>query len=203
MTPRTNAVERAAIAPQAGFSLLEILVTLLVVAMGLLGLAGLKARLQVSQFESYQRAQAIVLLNDIVDRINANRNSAGCYAFTVAGTGAPYIGVPGGANHLGPSDCAAGFLNAGTKAIADQDIDQWSDLLAGAAEALAGAGTMVGARGCLEFDAADNSYIVTVAWQGMTETFAPPAAITCAQNLYGPETRRRVVWTRVRIASLV
>ena len=41
-----------------------------------------RLRAQQAEVESYQRAQALVLLQDMVDRINANRKTAGCYAFT-------------------------------------------------------------------------------------------------------------------------
>jgi type IV pilus modification protein PilV len=64
---------------QAGTSLIEVLVTIVILAIGLLGLAGLQSRLQVSEMESYQRAQALVLLNDMVGRIEANRTNAASY----------------------------------------------------------------------------------------------------------------------------
>ena len=47
---------------------------------GLLGVAGLQSRMQVAEVEAYQRTQAIVLLQDMVDRINANRVNAASYA---------------------------------------------------------------------------------------------------------------------------
>src|SRR5919202_6329509 len=78
----------------SGFTLIEVLISLLILTFGLLGLAGLQGVAQRAEAESYQRAQALVLLQDMVDRINANRKVAGCYAFspaagtTLAGTGA-------------------------------------------------------------------------------------------------------------------
>ncbi|HEY0563491.1 MAG TPA: prepilin-type N-terminal cleavage/methylation domain-containing protein, partial [Methylophilus sp.] len=50
---------------QQGSTLLEVLITIVILAIGLLGLAGLQSRLHVSEMESYQRAQALVLLNDM------------------------------------------------------------------------------------------------------------------------------------------
>ena len=47
---------------QRGTSLVEVLVTMVILAIGLLALAGLQARLHVLQIESYQRAQALILL---------------------------------------------------------------------------------------------------------------------------------------------
>ena len=51
----------------SGFTMIEVLVSLLVITFGLLGLAGLQTRMQQAEFESYQRSQALVLLYDMVD----------------------------------------------------------------------------------------------------------------------------------------
>src|SRR5512132_1216789 len=73
-------------ATQGGFSLLEVLIAIMIVMVGLLGLAGMQARAQVAEFESYQRAQALVLLYDMMDRINNNRSTASCFAATTSST---------------------------------------------------------------------------------------------------------------------
>src|SRR5205814_4026364 len=78
---------------QAGFNMLEILFSLLIVTTGLLGLAGTQVIAQRAEQESYQRAQAIVLMTDIVDRINTNRKAAICYNISDATTGAAYLGA--------------------------------------------------------------------------------------------------------------
>ncbi|WP_232324480.1 type IV pilus modification PilV family protein, partial [Variovorax sp. WDL1] len=64
---------------QRGATLLEALVTLVIIAFGLLGLVGLQSRLQVSEMEAYQRSQALILLNDMANRIAINRRAAGSY----------------------------------------------------------------------------------------------------------------------------
>ena len=60
-------------------------------------------------------------------------------------------------------------------------------------------GTLLGGRGCITAGAA-NEYIVTVVWQGLTQTVAPQS--TCGQNGYGNEKLRRAVSMRVQIATL-
>ena len=64
---------------ERGITLVEVLVTMVILAIGLLGLVGLQARVQVLQIESYQRAQALMLLNDMAGRIANNRNHAADY----------------------------------------------------------------------------------------------------------------------------
>ena len=56
-----------------GASLIEVMVTVVIIVLGLLGLAGLHARLQTSEMESYQRSQALLLLNDMASRMSINR----------------------------------------------------------------------------------------------------------------------------------
>lgn len=180
-----------------GFSLIEVLITLVITAIGLLGLAALQARAQQAEMESYQRAQALILLEDIVNRINANRETAGCYAITNAAQGTPYVGAGNTATYT-----CTGFGVDMTRSVANADLAAWDALLKGAAETLNSnnTGAMIGARGCVSFDAVSEAYTIAIAWQGLADTVAP--ANTCGQNLYGAETRRRVLSTTVRVADL-
>lgn len=183
---------------QIGVSLVEMLVTLVILMVGLLGVAGLMAQGQRAEMESYQRVQAIVILRDMVSRINANRKVAPCYSITDAATGAPYAGT---GSTLAPA-CALGTAEENQTAI--DDLDAWSDTLSGAGEVVAGnnTGAMVGARGCVSFDAPSQTYLVSVAWQGLGPTSPPAASLACGRNLYGDEARRRVVSLTVRLATL-
>jgi type IV pilus assembly protein PilV len=55
-----------------GFTMVEVLVSIVIVAIGLLGMAGLTAASLKSNNTSYYRSQATVLANDILDRMRAN-----------------------------------------------------------------------------------------------------------------------------------
>jgi type IV pilus assembly protein PilV len=187
--------------PQQGFTLLEVLVSLAILVLGLLGLIGMQAYTQVATFESYQRGQALILVQDMADRVGTNRSAAGCYAITTDTTnGAPYAGV-GATTPV----CTATVGTAATRAIATADLAAWDSALKGSSEQQGGSqvGAVLGARGCISYDATTNSYRVSVAWQGMAPTVAPvdPAA-TCGKNLYGSEAQRREVNVTVRIANL-
>lgn len=178
---------------QAGFSLIEILVTILILAIGLLGLAGLQTRMLATELESFQRSQALLLVQDMVNRINANREIARAGDYS----GATLYGV---GNSLGDSECTQ-------TDIADRDLCQWSQSLKGAGIDDGGnaVGSMIGARGCIErLSGAGTSEVVlrvTVAWQGMSPSVAP--SLTCAQGEYGADDNmRRTVSMLVTLAYL-
>ena len=188
---------------RAGFTMIEVMVALLIIVLGLLGLAGLQVRMQQAEFESYQRTQALVLLYDMVDRINVNRSTASCFALTDGTTGGPWFGV---ATTITPA-CAVGGGADNTAAI--DAMTEWNDLLQGAAEkkgvAADAVGAMAGARGCVSLTG--GVYTVAVAWQGTVETSTPKmddgvTIINCANGEYGTETRRRAVSTTFRMATL-
>lgn len=181
----------------AGFSMIEVLVTLIILLTGLLGLAGLLTRSQQAEMESYQRVQALILLQDMVDRINVNRKVAGCYALTTAVDGTPYLGT----GFSGTFNCTTGTSEQNTRA--NNDMLEWSLALQGAAETQGSSkvGALLGARGCVRNIATD-TYMVIVAWQGLGSTTAPLNSLSCGNNLYGNEAQRRVVSQTLRIANL-
>ncbi len=187
---------------EAGVAMMESLMAMVVLLVGLLGIVGLQAKTQTSHFEAYQRAQALLLLDDMVSQITSNRYAAPCYVVTTGAAGTPYLGTAG-AGHRGSTDCTAVAGTVQTRSIAERGMGDWDALLKGAAEIDAGdekTGAMLGARGCVSYDPVTDLYTVVVAWQGMVPTIAP--AVDCANGLYGPDTQRRAVSTTVRIADL-
>lgn len=196
---------------QRGLSLIEILVTLILVAVGLLGLVGLLVQSQRSQFESYQRVQALTLLDDMVGRIQANRAVARCYAVSSAsgdtflGNGSSLTDYQAGASTT-PS-CDGASAQQGSMVLAD--LRAWNALLLGAGEIAASgdkAGAMIGARGCVQaITGSPHTYQVSVVWQGIADT-ASPTGINCASGdaaaLFGSAARRRAVSAVVQIATL-
>ncbi len=177
-----------------GATLLEVLVSLFIMTIGLLGVAGLQARMQTAEIEAYQRTQAIILMQDMVNRITANRGKAAIEAYVTTSA-------------LGTSstlDCSA----PGTVALQDQCA--WSSALAGAAEKETGATTTLGAmneaRGCITnpVTTMPREIVVAVVWQGLLPT-AAPTATTCGQGLtaYGSDDKlRRAMTAHIKIACL-
>lgn len=64
---------------QSGFSLLEVLVALLILSVGLLGLAGLQGRGLRDNNQALVRSRAVQCAEDILDRMRANRTNAAGY----------------------------------------------------------------------------------------------------------------------------
>ena len=169
---------------EQGVTLLEVLVTILIVTFGLLGLAGLQARIQAAEIESYQRVQALVLLQDMADRLKSNRHEAASYV-AVVGTGSTV------------ASASAGF---------QRDLYDWHNALVGSSEmaGTAALGAMKDSRGCISAVAGKPfEFDVAVAWQGLTPTSVPTVS-TCGQGLYGTnDAHRRVVATPVVFSCLL
>jgi type IV pilus assembly protein PilV len=92
-----------------GFSLIEVLVALVVLSVGLLGLAALQSTSMQFNASAYVRSQATILAYDIADRIRANRQSALAGDYT-----SPYPGVLPACNDP---------IAAGT--VAQEDLAAW------------------------------------------------------------------------------
>lgn len=69
---------------QAGFSLLEVLVSMVILAIGLLGLAGLLTASMGNSHSASLRTQATVLAYGIADAMRANRCNAKLGAYDIA-----------------------------------------------------------------------------------------------------------------------
>ena len=180
---------------QHGTSLVEVLVTVVLLAFGLIGIAALQAKAQVGNLEAYQRAQAVVLLQDMRARMTSNGADAHNYV-TATPVGAPATTL---------EDCS------GTTGAA-RDLCEWGNALKGAAEVDTAhgnnkVGAMVGARGCIEELQAANPadgvcqpglYRLTVAWQGMHPT--KMSSLSCGKNAYGTDdSYRRAISVQVAV----
>jgi type IV pilus assembly protein PilV len=120
----------------AGFTLLEVLATLVLLSVGMLGIAMLYLEsLRINQL-ALQRTQAVTLAADLADRIRANRVPADTYA----------CGDP----------CLPG---SGGNAVAATDLARWLDDVAGQLPDGTGAVRFTAAT-----IGAPARYVVTVRW---------------------------------------
>lgn len=104
----------------AGFSLIEVLIALVILSVGLLGIAGMVAASMKSKDSSYMRTQATALTSVILDRMRANRATATAGSYDIA------IGT---APTAPPSDdCTTTACTPGQ--IANLDLTLWKNDLA-------------------------------------------------------------------------
>jgi len=193
-----------------GFTLLEVLVTLVILLFGLLGVAGLMAKGQRLSFEAFQRQQALALASDMAERIrdNTSANStyfAGAPLTTPLGQGVTYTQLMnGGITNCGTTPCSSTNL-------ANYDLALWDGLLNGYTQSQVVGGQRTGgiinAKGCIENTGSTQaacpasngiatytqSIRISVAWQGHDSTVAPTTS-TCGIGAYGADdTLRRLV----------
>jgi len=126
-----------------GFSLLEVIVTVAILTIGLLGLAAMQATSLNNNHSAYQRSQAAVLAYDIADRMRANMSGISSYKTSVMSP----------ANATVKSGCmSAGACTA--VQMAENDLYYWNKALTDAGlPSVAGTITVNG-----------NVYTVSVRW---------------------------------------
>lgn len=91
-----------------GFSLIEVLIALIVISVGMLGIAGLYVHGMQAGRTSLFRHHAVTLAGDVADRIRANPDAGVAYA----GAGAD-------------SGCVAGGIDCSPEQMAAHDIFLW------------------------------------------------------------------------------
>ncbi len=143
---------------QRGFSLIEVLVALLVLAIGLLGLAGLQTLGLKFNTQSYQRTQAVLNAYDIVDRIRANTSGIAAAVYDDIDIAAPPSAPP--------VDCAA--FSCTNLDMAAYDVSQWktslAELLTQGKGAVCRGVLTADFTGCAVDPAGETSFQVGVQW---------------------------------------
>ncbi len=100
---------------EAGIALIEVLVAVLVLAVGLLGMAAMQVQSSQMTNGAAQRTQAILLTADMMDRVRANRANA-----------ADYDGIS-----VDPAvtTCATDYAPLASATVSANDITEWSNLV--------------------------------------------------------------------------
>lgn len=138
-----------------GFSLVEVLIALIIMSVGMLGIAGLYVQSMQAGRTSMLRHHAVTLAGDIADRIRANPTAGAAYA----GAGDPNI------------NCGAPGANCNVADMAANDISLWK------AQALAFLPPMGDNSEQVEvvFTAGSPpTYQITVRWDEPTPDNVPP-----------------------------
>jgi len=102
-------------AGSSGIALIEVLVAVLILAVGLLGMAAMQGVSTQMTNGAEQRTQAVILSADIMDRIRANRSNR-----------LDYDGISVDPDAV---TCASDFTPSNASSVSQNDIAEWSNLI--------------------------------------------------------------------------
>jgi len=103
---------------QGGMSLVEVLVALVVLSVGMLGIAVLFVQSVRSSRTAILRTQAVNLVSDMADRVRANANAQQAYDTDEYG-GAPSV------RSCAPDDESSDGINCKVDELAEDDLARW------------------------------------------------------------------------------
>ena len=157
---------------QSGVGLIEVLVTILVVAIGLLSAAALQTISKKIHFEAVERSVAAQLMQDISQRMRANSRNLNLYTATDA-TVSPEP----------TTNCLAEECNGAE--LAAYDLYQWGQALLGATETddeNQKVGGLAFPTGCIRANAAPNQYEIVLTWRGTSARPKETGDDTCGDS---------------------
>lgn len=162
---------KSGIGSNAGFSLMENLIALVVLSVGLLTIAGLQGVAKRATYDALQRTTAALLEHDIFERMRTNSTALNGYL--------PVADIGGGS--LGPTpavDCRIAANQCSPGQVASFDLWEWEQALDGAAEQRAGlqTGGLIDPTACFTgpVGGGQGVYTIAIAWRGVTELPNPP-----------------------------
>ncbi len=171
---------------QWGAGMVEVLVAIVVFAVGILGTFSLQIAAKKANFEAAQHSLATELARDIIERMRGNRGELDAYVAEDIGSAPPAAGT----------DCRLVACTSGQ--LAEHDLSQWTLRLTGADELVSidgsefDAGGLLMPRACISSNSREVS--VAIAWRG-TGKIIDGSDSDCGKSsaLYGPENEQRRV----------
>jgi type IV pilus assembly protein PilV len=138
-----------------GFTLIEVMIAMIILAVGLLGMASLTVRSQQSNESAYARSQATLLAYDIIERMRTNKVefsalesrkvSFATHNNSYAFTGLPACGLPAAGTPTTPTEQAT------------KDLAEWCTALRSSLPGVDSGQTLIARTG--------STYRVRITWQ--------------------------------------
>ncbi len=146
-----------------GFTLIEVLVAVIILALGLIGLAGLQANGLANNHSAYNRSQASQFAYDIADRMRSN--SSVVNAYVGATDKANILACPNGTNPC--TSCTTTATPCIETVMVTKDVFEWKNSLRT---------TLPLGDGTVEADppAGSGIYRVTISWDDNKSGVANP-----------------------------
>ena len=161
-------------ARHGGFTLIEVLVTFVILAVGVLGIVSLLSVSKTSEYEAVQRARAVTMADGMLERI---RNNPGGLAAYVTGLDASDA-IGGGSQGADEPEANCADVACDPDELALHDLWSWEQVLdgtgvtVGTSTATAG---LAGPKGCITFVARppwerSGQLSVLLQWRGLQES---------------------------------
>lgn len=165
-------------ARHAGVSMIEVLIAMVLVAIGTLAIIALQLSSKRSNLDAAQRARAAQVGYSFMERIRGNNSSAGLAAYEAAAA----AGYGGGKQVYSGPDCGAGSACTAAQ-LASYDSRQFERELDGTAEQVAGnnVGGLIAPLACLSASTGGGSsanFALTLVWRG-TGAIPNDASVVC------------------------
>jgi type IV pilus assembly protein PilV len=153
---------------QSGIGLIEVLIAVLVLAVGILGLASIQLNAKRAGFEASQRSLAVTYARDILERLRSNPSEAVTYANELTDFDVE-IGKTLG------TDCSTAVC--GTAALAAYDVWDWVNIVKGnqilLSDGVTAAGGLLNAFVCINATRnvanTGDTVEVVISWKGVNE----------------------------------
>lgn len=155
----------------AGFSLIEVLISLIILSVGLLGIAAMVSESLKSKDSSYYRSQALDYAAAIVDRMRANRSMATANAYDVNFNGT-------GSNAGAPTDYCTTTACSSSQ-LASVDLVEWQTEIGAALPAFSD-GTLASGQIVTTTVGQMTQVNVTVQWNDSRASSAVASAASAA-----------------------
>jgi len=153
-------------AQSRGVSLIEVLVSLVILSLGVLAVVGLQLVSKRNNADAGQRTVAAQLAYDMAERMRANASTASLPGYLIGTSDAP-AGARYAAADSAPAACTSSApCNPAARVV--RDIYEWEQALEGAADS--GTGGLVSPLACIvqttSDGGGDGTYTITIAWRG-------------------------------------
>lgn len=189
---------------QQGVSLIEVLVSLVILSLGVLAVVALQLVSKRNNADAGQRTIAAQLAYDMIERMRANSTQATLTAYL---TGSNPVGRNSKGGTEPSPNCSISTSPCTATQIIPHDLWEWEQALDGASETIGTGktGGLLSPTGCIERTTDDGGgdgiYTITIAWRGsVTIPDANAGTAECGRSgqpgnsteeLYGPQDEYR------------
>jgi type IV pilus assembly protein PilV len=166
----------------SGFSLIEVLITMVIVGIGLLAAASLQLNARKTTRESAERSYATQMAQELSERMRGNGDQLALYRNGIKSLS----NDSGKAPPAPPKDCAVATNNCTSTELVAYDISQWWRAVNGGTTTASGenVGGLTDPTACLQYTG-NCQFTIALAWKGASPLNASGEATSPQSNVCG------------------